>query len=47
MRVHLLTGDEPAVAHRVAADLGIGRVRSRATSSLVAVANAMRLRGRR
>ncbi|HET9469552.1 MAG TPA: HAD-IC family P-type ATPase, partial [Usitatibacter sp.] len=31
LRVHLLTGDEPAVAHRVAAELGIERVRSRAS----------------
>ena len=31
LRVHLLTGDEPAVAHRVAGELGIGRVRSRAS----------------
>ena len=31
LTVHLLTGDEPRVAHRVATELGIGRVRSRAS----------------
>ena len=30
IHVHLLTGDEPRVAHRVATELGIERVRSRA-----------------
>lgn len=31
LEVHLLTGDEPRVASRVAAELGIGRVQARAT----------------
>ncbi len=31
LAVHLLTGDEPRVAHRVATELGIERVRSRAS----------------
>ena len=31
LTVHLLTGDEPRVAHRVATDLGIDRMRSRAS----------------
>ncbi len=30
LRIHLLTGDEPRVAHRVASQLGIERVESRA-----------------
>jgi len=31
LRIHLLTGDEPRVAHRVATELGIERVQSRAS----------------